>query len=149
MHQVLGVMIFSSLLFVSVKDLVPVIIRFGISATTAQYIRVFEISGLLASPGQTTEGHFPSFDRANGSEVTPTESKVKNFPKAGWMHAIVPPPLPLIVSSIVSPSPHNRIWEKPRANANGTSMAVSTEKGKEANPNTRRSSAYGFILHEI
>ena len=46
-HQIFGVVVFSSLVFIGAKDTILVITRLAISATIAQYIRAFEISGLL------------------------------------------------------------------------------------------------------
>ena len=88
MHQVLGVVIFSSLLFIGVKDLIPVIIRFGFSATTAQYIRVFEISGLLASTEQNNDDRILSLDQFRHSRSI---SKRKGPPKVDRIRAIIPP----------------------------------------------------------
>ena len=148
MHQVLGVVIFSSLLFIGVKDLIPVMIRFCISATTAQYIRIFEISGLLAGSGQVAEDHTTSYDRAGKSGNTSTESKAKSLPKADWIRAIVPPPPPLVVSSNALPSPHDRLRDLPRTNARGKAKSANIEKSMKTTPNAGQSKAQDPNRHE-
>lgn len=53
-HQALGVIIFSSLLFIGVKDTFPILARFAVSAVVVQAIRTFEVKTVLAGRSLST-----------------------------------------------------------------------------------------------
>lgn len=54
-HLFLGSMIFSSLLFIGVRDTWPILLRYGLSATMAKLIRMFEVAGLHRAYNKTFE----------------------------------------------------------------------------------------------
>ena len=45
-HIIFGTLVFSSLLFMGVNDVLPIILRYGGSAAASQMIRTMEITGL-------------------------------------------------------------------------------------------------------
>ena len=132
MHQVFGIVIFSSLLFIGVEDIIPVIIRFGVSALVAQYIRVFEISGLLAVFDQSCQDGAQSFDRlrdSRGEKDLPHPKIPSKTNKIGDVSVTTPPRLPS-ASSTVCEHPSRESRDGQREDSEGNSTQRQTDEGR-------------------
>ena len=131
MHQVLGAVTFSSLLFIGVRDIIPVIIRLGLSATIAQYIRVFEISGLLVGLGQSHYDYASSVDQPGESKGRLEEPNENSTIDPSQKYDIAQPKRQLSASTVHEHSPRI-LQDEHRVNSGKNLTPIRMKESKPA-----------------